>query len=184
MSIIKVMITTILMLTILGCAYQSAQKGNFDKNVKIDMSGYKTFAWLKEDKILSVSDDINPVMKLRVDDAIQAAFIVKGYTLVDDAESADFTITYTVGSRDKIKVDNFPSSYHNPFLWGRSYYGGFSLINDTRIHNYTEGKLAIDVYDVKAHQPAWHGWAVQRMNSEFHKEKVINRLIEQVLVNF
>ncbi len=41
-----------------------------------------------------------------------------------------------------------------------------SIGSETSVRQYTEGKLAIDIYDVKSHQPVWHGWATKRLTSE------------------
>lgn len=54
-----------------------------------------------------------------------------------------------MGNRDKIKVDTYPATYNAGFGWGRGYYGGMYMGNETRVRTYTEGRLAIDVYDVK-----------------------------------
>ena len=64
-----------------------------------------------------------------------------------------------MGSRDKVKVDTLPLMYRTSLLWGHRYYWRYKSWFDTHVRNYTEGKLAIDVYDVKSHQPVWHGWA-------------------------
>jgi len=175
-----------------GCASQHNAKVDFDKNTEIDTTQYKTFAWLTENKILSASEDINPVMKLRVDQAVEDSFIAKGYKLISSAEEADFAVSYTVGNRDKIKVNSYPASYNTSFGWGRGYYGsrgyygGMNMGTETRVTNYTEGRLAIDVYDVKTHQPAWHGWAVKRITSDDREEpeQLIKDLVEKVVVNF
>lgn len=172
MTLIQKTLTTILLITVASCATTYKAKVDFDKNSKVDISSYKTFSWLSTAKIMAPPEDINPVMKVRVDEAVESAFIAKGYQLIEDAEKADFAISYTVGNRDKIKVSNYPTTYNSGFGWGRGYYGGgyggmyHTQINtETRVRQYTEGKLAIDVYDVKSHQPAWHGWAVKRITS-------------------
>ena len=191
-SKLKVFVVAALVLISAGCASQYTAQVNFDKNLKVDTSQYKTFSWLTETKILAVSEDINPVMKLRIDDVVENAFIAKGYKLISSAENADFTIAYTVGNRDKIKVNTYPATYNTSFGWGRGYYGArghfarMHLGTETRVINYTEGKLAIDVYDVKSHQPVWHGWAVKRFSSDDRKEpeQLIKKLVEQVIVNF
>jgi hypothetical protein len=182
----KIFIVAAATLFALGCASQYKAKVGFDKNTEVDTLQYKTFSWLKETKILTLSEDINPVMKLRIDDTVEDAFIAKGYKLIASAEDADFTISYTVGSRDKIKVNTYPSTYHTGFMWGRGYYGGMGMGLETRVQNYTQGRLAIDVYDVKSHQPAWHGWAVHKIKSDDRKEseKLIKNLVVEVLVNF
>ena len=191
-SKLKMFFVAALAVAIGGCVSQYTAKVDFDKNLEIDTSQYKTFAWLKESKILAVSEDINPVMKLRIDDAVEDAFIAKGYKLIASAENSDFAIAYTVGNRDKIKINNYPATYNRTFGWGRGYYGArahfasMHMGTETRVINYTEGKLAVDVYDVKSHQPAWHGWAVKRISSDDKEEpeQLIKSLVEQVIINF
>jgi len=191
-SKMKLFVITAVAIIGVGCASQHNAKVDFDKNAEIDTTQYKTFAWLNENKILAASEDINPVMKIRLDEAVEDSFIAKGYKLISSAEDADFAVSYTVGSRDKIKVNSYPATYNTNFGWGRGYYGsrgyygGMSMGTETRVSNYTEGKLAIDVYDVKSHQPAWHGWAVKRITSDDREEpeQMIKNLVEKVVVNF
>ena len=191
-SKIKLFAVAVVAVVAVGCTSQYNAKINFDKNDQISTAQYLTFAWLKEDKILSASDDLNPVMKLRVDDAVENAFIELGYKLVNDPEKADFAISYTVGSRDKIKVDSYPAKYNNGFMWGggyyrrRGYYGGMNMGTETRVRNYTEGRLAVDVYDVSSRQPAWHGWAVKKIssNDKEEPEEAIKRLVNDVISTF
>lgn len=166
---------------------------DFDRNTNVDTANYKTFAWLTSGKIMAPPEDINPVMKVRVDEEIELAFAAKGYTLISDPEKADFAISYTVGNRDKIKVSSYPSSYNSSFGWGRGYYGGHyggmygaNMGTETRVRQYTEGKLAVDVYDVKTHQPAWHGWAVKRITSSDKEapSATIRDIVHQVIAKF
>lgn len=182
----QIMIFFAIIVTIMGCSSSPKVRVNFDRNEEISTAHYKTFAWLKETKILAMPDDINPVMKVRIDNAIERAFIARGYQLVDNAEKADFTISYTMGNRDKIKTDNFPVSYRIGFGWGYRYFGDIGLINQPNVRSYMEGKLAIDVYDVKSHQPVWHGWAVKRIKNadQDNPSKAIREVVEHVVEKF
>ena len=193
MTLIKKIFATVLLIAVASCSTTYEAKVNFDKNSKIDTSGYKTFAWLTSGRIMAPPADFNPVMKQRVDEEIEKSFIAKGYQLIDDAEKADFAISYTVGNRDKIKVSNYPTSYNTGFGWGRGYYGsGFGgmysthMNTETHVRQYTEGKLAIDVYDVKTHQPAWHGWAVKRITSDDKEapSSAIKDIVHKVVSQF
>ncbi len=193
MSNFKKLFSVILIYIIAGCASTYKAKVSFDKNTNIDTANYKTFAWLLPEKVMSPDEDFNPVMKLRVDEEIEQAFIAKGYQLISEPEKADFTVSYTVGNRDKIKVSSYPATYNARFAWGRGYYGGYyggmyptHMHNETHVRQYTEGKLAIDVYDVQAHQPAWHGWATKRLSSS-EKESpsmVIKDVVSEVVAQF
>jgi hypothetical protein len=187
MKTIKVTLVAVLVLLVASCASTYKVKVGADKNENIDTANYKTFAWLTSQKVMAASEDFNPVMKFRVDEEIEKAFLAKGYTLVTDAEKADFTISYTVGNRDKIKVNSYPTAYNRGFGWGRHYYRGMfgiNLRNEVSVRQYTEGKLAIDVFDVKSHQPTWHGWATKRITSdEIHLDN-IQEVVKDVVAQF
>jgi hypothetical protein len=189
----KKLVITVLLAVVASCATTYKAKVNFDKNSKVDILKYKTFAWLDSNKIMALTKDINPVMKVRIDDTIEKAFLDKGYQLINDAEKADFTISYTIGNRDKIKVSSYPASYFRGFAWGRGYFGGRfgglygpDINTQTQVRQYTEGKLAIDVYDVKTHQPAWHGWAVKRIMSDEEEipSAAIKNIVHDVVAQF
>ena len=190
MNNIKKILVTALVIVVASCSSTYDAKVDFDKNTNVDTINYKTFAWLTSGKIMAPAEDFNPVMKLRVDEEIEQAFIMKGYKLVADAEKADFAISYTVGNRDKIKVSSYPSTYNSSFGWGRGYYGGHyggvHMGTETRVRQYTEGKLAIDVYDVKSHQPAWHGWATKRLTSDDKEapSSMIKDVVNEVVTQF
>jgi hypothetical protein len=193
MNLIKKVFVAVLLIAVASCSTTYKAKVDFDKNSKVDTLNYKTFAWLSSGKIMAPAQDINPVMKLRVDEEIEQAFMAKGYQLIDDAEKADFAISYTVGNRDKIKVSSYPTTYNTGFGWGRGYYGGrysgmygTQVATETHVRQYTEGKLAIDVYDVKSHQPAWHGWAVKRINSDDKQapSSAIKDIVNKVVIQF
>ena len=61
-----------------------------------------------------------------------------------------------------------------------------SMGTETSVRQYTEGKLAIDVYDVKNHQPAWHGWATKRLSSEDKEtpSATLNEIVIKVVNQF
>jgi len=179
----KFKIITLIALTVLtaSCVTNSnVAKVYFDKNMDVDTNSYQTFAWLSEEKILTPAENFNPVLKFRVDKSIEEAFILKGYILISNPAEADFTITYTVGSRDKVTANNFPL-FFDP--WGRNSFFNRSIMTPS-IRHYTEGKLAIDVFDVKSQQPTWHGWSVKRLTkadkkSSDYVNEVVGRVIEQ-----
>ncbi|WP_286261286.1 DUF4136 domain-containing protein [Thalassotalea atypica] len=186
MKKIKLVTLIALFTFVVSCTTTHQAKVDFDRNENVQTAEYKTFAWLKDTKILAAPVDMNPVMKARIDDAIETAFINKGYSLVANAENADFTISYTLGNRDKIKVDSFPTTYRAGFGWGRGYYGNIGVGHETHVRSYSEGKLAIDVFDVKTKAPVWHGWAVKRISSK-NKEnpgRSIQPVVEQVVSQF
>ena len=171
-----------LALLLAGCTSTAPVKVNFDQNTDINTAQYQTFTWLTASKIMSMPEALNPVMKARVDRAIENALVKKGYQLIDDKDKADFTVSYSLGSREKIKVSSYPAMYQGPMRRG-GFYGG--MATETHVRQYTEGSLAIDIFDVKSHEPVWHGWATQRIYSKNTKEvSEINLIVEQVINQF
>lgn len=183
----KIILLTVVLLGAVSCVSTYEAKVNFDRNTEIETIHYKTFAWLTSSKIVSMPADTNPIMKTRIDNAIENAFVKKGYQLIQDPEKADFALSYSVGSRDQIKVTSYPAMYQGRMGWGRGYYGG-SMGTETHVSQYTEGKLAIDIFDVKTHQPVWHGWAVKRLakkqDDDVDHDAKIAEIVEQVVNQF
>ena len=189
MKTLKIISIVAVFAAMVGCQSSYLAKVNFDRNAEVDTSNYKTFAWLQDSKIIAAPVDLNPVMKSRIDVAIEESFRARGYKLVDSAENADFTVSYTLGSRDKVKVDSYPTTYRTGFAWGRGYYGGYggvSMGTETHVRNYQEGKLAVDVFDVKTKEPVWHGWAVKRISTKNQENPgaEIQPIVDQVINQF
>ena len=165
-----------------SCASTNIAKVDFDRNSKVETLHYKTFAWLNETKIMSAPASINPITKVKIDDAIEVAFNNQGYQLISDPEKADFAISYTVGNRDKIKVNSYPVSYHR----GYNRWGGSMMGTQTSVRQYNEGSLAIDVFDVKTHQPAWRGYAIKRITSrdKENRDQIITGTVTRIVAQF
>ncbi|MBU2970554.1 DUF4136 domain-containing protein [Pseudoalteromonas sp. C2R02] len=184
----KSILLSSLMMLLTACA-TPGPRVNFDKNPNVDISTAKTFAWLKESKALHISVGFNPITKAHIDKTIEETLIKKGYILVGDVTTADLAISYTVGSRNKIQVDSYPVTYQGGFGWGRGYYGRYGSVgisSETHVRNYTQGELAIDFYDVKSKQPAWHGWATKKITQDDKEDigKLINLVVTNTLANF
>jgi len=184
----KAILLSSLMVLLTACA-TPGPKVNFDKNPNVNISSAKTFAWLKESKALHITAGFNPITKARIDKKIEETLINKGYTLVSDVTTADLAISYTVGSRNQIQVDSYPATFQGGFGWGRGYYGRYGSIGmstETHVRNYTQGELAIDVYDVKSKQPAWHGWATKKITQDDKEDigALINLVVTSTLSNF
>jgi len=78
--------------------------------------------------------------------------------LLASREQADFTVAFTVGARDLINVDDYPLGYRGRRPWSARYFG-----TGADVTTYTEGTLAIDIFDNGSRQPVWHGWARKRI---------------------
>lgn len=171
-----------------GCA--SGFQATYDHDPSHDFSAHKTWAWIS-DNPMTVGEVVgapNPLLEPRIMAAIERNLAGKGYTKLDKAEEADFVVAFTVGSREQIRVDTYPSMYAGwgyPHGWGGAYYGmGYGT--ETRVRQYEKGMLAVDIFDVAERVPMWHGVASKSI-TEADRQKMdetIDAAVTAVLGGF
>jgi hypothetical protein len=61
----------------------------------------------------------------------------KGFDSAATREAADFAVSFTVGARDMIRVDDYPQFFRGVWRWGPPYY-----YPNVDITMYTEGMNA------------------------------------------
>lgn len=122
-----------------------------------DFSKLHRFAWVAESPLIqsrSASVEISPLTIRRIREAIERDLAAKGFELVADREDADFALSFTVGARDMISIEDYPPYYRGDWHWQTPYY--WPRVD---VAMYTAGMLAIDVFDSATREPVWHGWA-------------------------
>jgi len=173
-----------------GCA--STFEATHDHDANNDFSSYQTFAWISKNpmKVGPSVQSPNPLLEPRIMSAVEAKLAAKGFSKVDVPKGADFVVSFTVGSREKIRVDSYPtmsvgyaSGYPSHWGWGAAYH---CCASDTQVRQYTKGILAIDVFDVKDRRPVWHG-AAQKTITESDREnaqETISAAVDAILDGF
>ena len=172
----------------LGACSSSPVTTDFDNTV--DFTGYKTYAFISDSPLMRAPDTPpgSPLLQGRLMKATDAILMAKGYSKVDDPETADFTVAFTVGARDKVQVNSYPEPYrpyYGAWGWGAPYYAGVGA-QSVDVRQYTEGTLAIDVFDVAEHKPAWHGVAKGRITDKMRENpsEAVNTTVSEVLLQF
>ena len=170
-----------------GCSSSSPIKSQYDFNSAVDFSGIRSYAFLSDHPMIvgQTQSAVSPMLEPRIMDSIRIAMNRKGFNEVEDPESADVAIGFTVGSREEIKVTSYPSSYHAGYA-RRGYYYGHGMGTQTQVRQYTEGQLAVDVFEVASHNPAFHGSATKRI-SDSDREKqqeTLNAIAAEALSGF
>jgi hypothetical protein len=164
-----------------GCATTMEALSDYDHSQ--DFSHYKTYAWMEDDPVMgarSASSGSSPLNSSRTVKAIQAELERKGYRKVEDRAAADFVVTYTIGARDRLDVESYPVPYRGPWLW--DWYAG----RETSVRTYTEGVIAVDIFDAAKKSPVWHGWASKPITAEDvrHAAEEIPRAVRRILQRF
>jgi hypothetical protein len=164
-----------------ACAAAPTSKNDFDPSH--NFGTYQSFAWLSENpmKVGSVASAPRAELQSEIMAAIREQLESKGLEFVEDSSAADFMISFTVGSREKMGPDTSPSVSSEPR--GR---GGWSTALSSGQSLYVQGVLAIDVIDVAERRPVWHGVAGKTI-SEVEREdmqRVVNAVVASILADF
>ncbi len=147
--------------------------------------GYHTFSWIAANPYVKAIDEepakVNPLTQLKIERALRAELESRGYVFVDDKEVADFVLGYTVGTRQKVNIESYPSMYRG--YWGWHSYNDVYFSHEYREYSYDQGTLGVDVFDGKSHQPVWHGWATKTVTAS-DREDPSQTIIKAVALIF
>ena len=154
-----------------------------DYDTSFNFSGYHTFSWISKSPLVSKSPEISPLAEGRIMRAVMNELTQKGFRFVDDPTKADFVVAFTVGARQQVRVTSNPYAVGYgapPYMWGRPYY------QDIDVREFTQGRLAIDIFDVRVKEPVWHGHATKSISSSDQKnaEELINKAVAAILKTF
>jgi len=154
-------------LALAACSTTGSFTSDYDDQQ--DFSTYKTFTWAGANPMTVYGGaTIPPGADAVISDAIRSELEAKGFTYVADEAKADMAIGFTVGTRieQDVNTTRVPNYYYTTtrggWRWGRRYYpvntvavsGSREL---TEVSTYTEGTLAIDIFDVSRKAPVFHG---------------------------
>jgi hypothetical protein len=131
-------------LLLAGCA-TTGLRAQSDHDPAQDFSQYRTYTWIAEDPLVTPRGQpvqVSPLNRQRIVNAVENELAAKGFQKTNDAGSADFVVSYTVGARGRLDVASYPSTYGGPWRWGWPYFG-----REVDVRMYTEGTLSIDIFD-------------------------------------
>ncbi len=165
----------ILVLVLASCSSLSV-KTDYDRDV--DFQNYESYAWsdreVPEDALAQ-----NPLVKRRVQEAVDKTLRAKGYSLVEE-EEADFVVVVHAGVKERIRVQDWGRyGWYDPW-WGP--YGG-----RVEVSHYEEGTLVIDVVDAEQEELVWRGMGTGIVKRRVNPEKMqqeINEDVEKILSDF
>jgi Domain of unknown function (DUF4136) len=150
----------------------SAQKVMIDFDHSANFSQYKTYMWLKEPRM------IDPIMRRRVVDAINAQLEAKGWQLV--TEGADVGIIAHGATREEHTLETFYSGFGG-WRW-RGWGGGIAT---TIPETYEVGTLIVDLFDTRTKQVTWRGTATETLPAKPEKTaEKLNKAVEKMFKKF
>jgi len=168
-----------------GCA-SIATGAHYDETTNFGL--FRSFSWIDDHPLILGPDDAgtttDPLAQSKIQQAIRSGFENKGYTFVEDQDQADFVVAYTIGTREKISVNSYPSPYYGS--WGWHVRGSHYYINEASAHTYTKSTLAIDIFDRASRKPVWHGWSEKTITTDDKRDPTpsINASVSKLLELF
>ena len=123
-----------------ACSTSTNPKVSSDVMPGTNFSAFKTFSFVTE----MPPGGANPVAVARIQQEVGSALSGKGYT---QGQPSDLTVVTRVGAQDRTQI-------HTWGWWGQQ----------LDVQQYTEGKLAVDVFDTKNQRPLWHGQASEKID--------------------
>jgi hypothetical protein len=187
---VTIILTALIALGVTGCASKPNTFANADPTV--DFSQYRTFSYYE-----NLSTDEAQYQSL-VSNFLKVAVAQEMYKrgLVHEPENPELLVNFYIHTKDKIKTRSVPTAgvgygggygggyygYRDPFYdsWGG--YGGY----ETRVDQYTEGTLNIDVVDASTKKLIWEGSIAGRLTDKDvrNMEQTIDEAVGVVMTAF
>ena len=171
-----------------GCA--TPLKSTIDQADNADLSEFATYAWISETPYVDSASSLeNPLNYQRVRSSIESELAQKGYRKVDRDE-ADFVLGFSLGTRDRVRVQHYYDSFGYSFGYPRRFsrFGGFNRFGYGRnfaltpaVRTITEGTLAVDVFDNRSRSAIWHGMATRSLTGDPTGEELISAAVAALI---
>lgn len=109
----------------------------------------------------------------------------RGYS---QSDQPDLVINFSIETEEKIVQRNVPRAGggigYDPFY--DAYYDDWGMTHETRIDQYTEGKLNIDLIDAQAHKVVWQGSTKGRLTKKDYEnaQVTLNKAVTEIFLQF
>ena len=167
----------LVLLLALAC---SSLRVNVDFDPNEDFSAYRTFTWFpREQRVQGDYRVDNPLLDARIRSAVERELAARGYRKVTD-RNPDFYVAFYLSVEDKMDVYTVNRGYYD--YWG---YG--VMIPETRVRQYEEGTLVIDIADAREKQLTWRGIGKGRLRRNPTPEqttKDVDAAVAEILARF
>ena len=152
-----------------GC---STTRVEWDYNETAVLTNMRTYALIGQHEDNKQSYDINSLLNKRVARAVDRELSAHGLKEVD-SQDADVWVSWRADTKDRLQT-------HSVSTGVGYWYDPFGARVETRVHQYMEGQLVIDLVNPKTKQVLWRGSARQRLPERSTPQKRTERINEAV----
>ena len=162
------MISAIAAGTLLAGPAAFAQDVNTDFDSSANFASYRTYAWTVG------TPSPNPLGEQRIHAAVDQQLAAKGFSMVTESPSVYIATHVVTKEQQQLNVSGFGAG---PF-WG----GGIDAT--ARVVTYTQGTLAVDIYDATTKQLVWRGTGTGTASDKAEKntskiDKALEKMFEK-----
>jgi hypothetical protein len=158
----------------------SSVQVNMDYDPTEDFSTYKTFAWLPKSSEPTGDYRIdNELLDARIRAAVDRNLQEKGY-VKGSPGNVDFYLAYHLSIESKLDVYTVNRGYYDYWGYGMGW-------PETRVSEYDEGSLVIDIAHAGNKELVWRGVAIGRVGKTSTPEKStkeVNTVVAEILKRF
>jgi hypothetical protein len=163
---------------------------HIEKDKYADLSQYRTFAWLDNDR-KGKSSRANDLVEQNVKDAVNKELGEVGWREVRN--NPDVFLSYDILVERTTKTQNNPvysqsysRVYYNPLTrrWGRIFYPSQFLGYDNESYAVKEGTVTISMIDARMDKTIWQGWTTDEVNSTNMTKKEIRNSVKSIFKKF
>ncbi len=173
-------ILLVAVMTLAGCTTVQVSQ---DYDPQANLPRYGTWQW--RDPVQASTGDIradNPLLDKRIRHAIENHLAHRNISLVQG--QPDLFLTYHLAIEQKIQSDTYYStmgvgSYYHPW------YGGMG--SETRIHQYDESRLTIDIHAADTGDLLWRGVGTYRLKTYKTPQEAAaaaQKTVDKILLQF
>ncbi|SDI98390.1 protein of unknown function [Ferrimonas sediminum] len=168
-----------------GCSSVSTE---YDYDEQVNFADYTRWAWVEASANTGAAqyqmDGLND-RRIRKALADQLSGVGLQQVAVSDAQ---VLVNYLTQVEKKIDVDTFYTNFgYYPYYHGRGSYWGTGVQADTRVREYKEGTLIVDIIDAKSKQLLWRGSGTDTLKKNLTPEKRtehVNKVVMAILEGY
>jgi Domain of unknown function (DUF4136) len=165
---------------------------HIEKSKGTDLSKYKTYSWVEEDKKQEKkADRRNEIVQQNIQAAVDKELQKSGWQL--EASNPDVLVSTDLVVEKNQKKQN-DAVYSQPYT--RTYYNRFSrrlnsyyfpsqfMGYDSYSTTVKEGTVTVTLIDAKTDKAVWQGWATNELSDKQISDKEINRNVKSIFKKF
>jgi hypothetical protein len=162
-----------------GCASGPETRANWDKSV--DFAQYRSFAFFE--KLGTDEAGYQSLITQQLKASTRRELEARGYTYSE--AKPDLLVNFNASLAQQTRVTQSPTMYPGYYGYRYGYYGGWAGYQ-TRVDQYMEGTLNIDLVDAARKQLVWEGVAVGRVSEKENVDRTaaIDAAVREIFTKY